>query len=124
MSQVDLQLSWVHFSPDAGPGPVDDFLDAIGKVYAAQVNAIQLRVAAMGMVVAGQKRKVDKLEDDLWELRAHVRGRSFRLLFFQHGNLLVALHGFEKKTNAPISEQDKSTARQRRQVWLGQQATR
>lgn len=42
-----------------------------------------------------------KLNDDIWEFRTRYRGTTYRLLAFwdnKTGNLVVATHGFIKKT--------------------------
>lgn len=42
-----------------------------------------------------------KLTDDIWEFRTHYQGNTYRLLAFwdnDNGRLVVATHGFIKKT--------------------------
>ena len=37
--------------------------------------------------------------DDIWEIRVQISGSIFRLLgFFDHDNLVILNHGFQKKT--------------------------
>ena len=47
-----------------------------------------------------------KLNDDIWEFRTIYQGVKYRLLaFWDKGNLVIATHGFVKKTQkAPASE--------------------
>lgn len=54
------------------------------------------------------KELFKKLNDDIWEFRTRYQGMTYRLLAFwdnETGNLVVATHGFIKKTQkAPSNE--------------------
>lgn len=54
------------------------------------------------------KELFKKLNDDIWEFRTRYQGMTYRLLAFwdnDTGNLVVATHGFIKKTQkTPESE--------------------
>ncbi len=54
------------------------------------------------------KELFKKLNDDIWEFRTRYQGMTYRLLAFwdnDTGNLVVAAHGFIKKTQkTPESE--------------------
>ena len=41
---------------------------------------------------------VRKMEKDLWEVRSHLEGRIFRVIFTVVGGRMVLLHAFIKKS--------------------------
>jgi phage-related protein len=47
---------------------------------------------------------VRKLEEDLWEVRSHVKDRIARVLFTVDGPTMVLLHGFIKKSRRTPKE--------------------
>ena len=55
---------------------------------------------------------VEKLERDIWEVRTGLDQRIARVLFTIHGELIVLLHGFIKKTQK-TPPQDLAVARRR-----------
>ena len=55
---------------------------------------------------------VEKLERDIWEVRTDLEQRIFRVLFTIHGDMIVLLHGFIKKTQK-TPPQDLTLARRR-----------
>ena len=55
---------------------------------------------------------VEKLERDIWEVRTDLGQRIARVLFTIHGELIVLLHGFIKKTQK-TPPQDLAVARRR-----------
>lgn len=60
------------------------------------------------------KELFKKLNPDIWEFRTRYQGITYRLLAFwdnETGNLVVATHGFIKKTQkTPANEIDKAEA--------------
>ncbi len=43
--------------------------------------------------------------EGLWALRVPFGGQAFRFLFFKHGNVIVVVHGFSKKSaKIPLKE--------------------
>lgn len=60
------------------------------------------------------KELFKKLNDDIWELRTKYQGMTYRLLAFwdnEVGSLVIATHGFIKKTQkTPINEIAKAEA--------------
>lgn len=60
------------------------------------------------------KELFKKLNDNIWEFRTRYQGMTYRLLAFwdnETGNLVVATHGFIKKTwKVPQNEIDKAEA--------------
>ena len=55
---------------------------------------------------------VEKLERDIWEVRTNLEQRISRVLFTIHGDMIVLLHGFIKKTQK-TPPQDLALARRR-----------
>ena len=54
------------------------------------------------------KELFKKLNDDIWEFRTRYQGMTYRLLAFwdnETGNLVVATHGFIKKTQKTPSNE-------------------
>jgi phage-related protein len=41
---------------------------------------------------------IRKLDTDLWEVRSVLRHGTARVIFTVHGDMMVLLHGFVKKT--------------------------
>lgn len=60
------------------------------------------------------KELFKKLNDDIWEFRTKYQGMTYRLLAFwdnEVGSLVIATHGFIKKTQkTPINEISKAEA--------------
>ncbi len=60
------------------------------------------------------KELFKKLNDDIWEFRTKFQGITYRLLAFwdkDTGNLVIATHGFVKKTQkTPEKEIDRAEA--------------
>lgn len=55
---------------------------------------------------------IRKLEKELWELRSDIEDGIARVIFTVHGNSIILLHGFIKKSQkTPVNELN--TARKR-----------
>jgi phage-related protein len=86
---------WRDYQTDRGRRPVKEFLDGLSDVDAAAVAAAIKDVREHGMVAARH------LRSDIYEVRADGDRQSFRILFAQegeHGQVLLLLSGFSKKT--------------------------
>jgi phage-related protein len=86
---------WRDYQTDRGRRPVKEFLDGLSDVDAAAVAAAIKDVREHGMVAARH------LRSDIYEVRADGDRQSFRVLFAQegeHGQVLLLLSGFSKKT--------------------------
>ena len=85
---------WRDYRTLAGARPVKKFLDGLSIEDKAEVAAAMADVRIEGVRVARH------LRGEIYEVRAEGR-RSVRILFAQEGKkgrLLLALEGFEKKT--------------------------
>jgi phage-related protein len=87
-----------------GRRPVKEFLDNLDGGDAAAVVAAMRDVRENGLIAARH------LRGDIYEVRADGNRQTFRILFAeegQHGQVLLALSGFSKKTQkTPPAEID------------------
>jgi phage-related protein len=85
-----------------GRRPVKEFLDGLSDVDAAAVAASMKDVREHGLVTARH------LRGDIYEVRADGDCQSFRILFApegEHGQVLLSLSGFSKKTRKTPPEE-------------------
>jgi phage-related protein len=86
---------WRLYKTSTGRSPVGQFLAALDDADLAEVAAAMKTVAILGTVEARH------LRGDIYEVRASLENRAFRVLFATEGRrsqVLLALEGFEKKT--------------------------
>lgn len=83
------------FKTDLGAEPVREWLInstvADRKAIGDDIRTVQIGWP-IGMPL------VRKLDADLWEVRSHVKDGIARVIFTMHGNILILLHGFTKKS--------------------------
>jgi phage-related protein len=86
------------YETSKGKCPVAEFLDSLTGDQAQKIAwVIELIQSIERPPVKFFKKLVST--DGLWEIRVEYQGNIFRLLaFFDGGKLLVANHGFVKKT--------------------------
>jgi phage-related protein len=98
----------------SGNRPVERFLLKLSKPQRAEVFAVFDKVQKDSSLPAKLFCKMVNT-DDLWEIRVKVQGAIFRFLcFFDGGQLIVAAHGFQKKTQkTPKQDIDTATKRKR-----------
>jgi phage-related protein len=90
-----IKRRWRDYRTAMGRRPVKEFLDGLSDVDAAAVAASMKDVREHGMVAARH------LRSDIYEVRADGDRQSLRILFAQegeHGQVLLSLSGFSKKT--------------------------
>lgn len=86
---------WRDYRTASGVRPVKEFLDRLSDEEAADIVAGMKDVAAHGLIAARH------LHNEIYEVRADSRTRSFRLLFARegkYGQVLLSLSIFEKRT--------------------------
>lgn len=86
---------WRDYRTSSGARPVKEFLDGLSDEEAADVVAGMKEVAERGLLAAKH------LREEIYEVRADSRTRSFRLLFAKegkYGQVLLSLSIFEKRT--------------------------
>lgn len=105
------KIPLIFFRTRLGAEPVRDWLKALPEVERQQIGKDLMRAQwrwPVGMPLA------KPLSDGLWEIRTALpTGRIARVLISFHRGLLVALHGFIKKTRQTPGE-DLSVARRRK----------
>jgi phage-related protein len=86
---------WRDYETLSGRKPVKEFIDKLSDADAAAVLAGMEDVRHCGLRVARH------LDGDIWEVRADGDRAIYRVLFAQegrHGQILLALEAFNKKT--------------------------
>jgi phage-related protein len=110
MAMSEPILSVKFFQTEAGNEPVRDFLRELPpedrKIIGTDVKEVQFGWP-LGMPL------VRKMEKDLWEVRSHLEGRIFRVIFTVVDNQMVLLHAFIKKSQS-TPRQDLEIARDRK----------
>ena len=88
----------IFYETAAGSCPVAEYLDSLSGNQAQKVAWVIELIQTLDRTPAKFLKKL-KGTDDLWEIRVEYGGSIFRLLsFFDSGRLLIAAHGFSKKT--------------------------
>ncbi|MDR0723269.1 MAG: type II toxin-antitoxin system RelE/ParE family toxin [Treponema sp.] len=91
------------FKTVAGNQPVKDFLltersEQDRKEIGSDISAVQQRFP-LGLPL------VDKISDNLWEIRSHIPDGICRTFFTIHTHTIILLHSFVKKTKkTPLKE--------------------
>jgi phage-related protein len=93
---------WRDYETPAGHRPVKSFLDRLGDPDVAAIVAALREVEQAGLAAAKH------LRGDIYEVVADGDRQTFRILFApegRHKQVLLALHGFSKKTQKTPPEQ-------------------
>ncbi|MDE8601758.1 type II toxin-antitoxin system RelE/ParE family toxin [Marinomonas sp. RSW2] len=78
--------------------PIEEFLDSLNSKQVQKVAWVLQLVEELEVVPTTYLKKLVST-DDIWEIRVQVGGNIFRLFgFFDHDNLVILNHGFQKKT--------------------------
>jgi phage-related protein len=107
----------VYYRDAQGREPVNEWLDALAASKPAAAAKID---AVMGEYLNGGRAGgpppefpiTSQIEGGLRELRVRFANTRYRLLYQRSGNLVLLLHGLEKRTGE-IPAADKRIARQR-----------
>lgn len=85
--------------------PIEEFLDSLSSNQVQKVAWVLQLVEELDLVPTTYLKKLVST-DDIWEVRVQVGGNIFRLLgFFDHDNLVILNHDFQKKTQkTPLKE--------------------
>lgn len=100
---------WRDYRTPQGRRPVKEFIATLADDDAAAIAAAMKEVAHEGLAAARH------LRGDIYEVRADGNKQTFRILFAEegyHGQVLLALEGFSKKT--PKTPGDKLRLAERR----------
>lgn len=90
-----MRRQWRAYQTASGACPVKEFIDGLSDVDAAAV------VAAMADVAVNELTAARHLRGDIYEVRASGDRVIYRVLFSpegRHGQVLLALEAFQKKT--------------------------
>lgn len=107
------KLPAVFFRTAAGREPVREWLKELPK---RDRQAIGEDIAYVQYRWPIGKPRVHHLRNGIWEIRTTLDNRIARVLFAVHGEEIVLLHGFIKKTRATPAEELELAAR-RWQEW-------
>jgi phage-related protein len=93
------------YRTSSGRCPVEKLLDSLSDRQAQKVTWV-FRLVEKLEIVPQQYFKKLVSTDDLWEIRVHIGGNSYRFLgFFDRSSLLILTSGFAKKQQkTPIRE--------------------
>jgi phage-related protein len=90
-----IRRRWRAYRTSSGRSPVEEFIDKLSDSDAAAVLAGMEEVRDRGL------RAARHLDDDIWEVRVDGDRVIYRILFAEEGRrgqVLLALEGFNKKT--------------------------
>jgi phage-related protein len=104
----------LFYRTESGACPVDKFLSKLHPGERERIIAAVKRVQQTEILSAELFKKMVST-DGLWEIRVKYMGNIYRLLCFMDGAVLVvAAHGFQKKTQAtPRQEIETAEARKK-----------
>ncbi len=107
-------LNVIFFRADSGQAPVQQWLRGLEKADRKAIGE-DIRLVQFGWPLG--MPLVRKMEDQLWEIRSHLRKRRIaRILFSIRDNKMLLLHGFIKKSQK-TPQRDLNVARNRRKLW-------
>ena len=108
--ETNRRLEVVFYRTASGNEPVREWLQGLGKpdkqAIGGDIKTVQYGWP-LGMPV------VRKLESGLWEVRSTLENRIARVIFTVHGDKMVLLHGFIKKSQKTPPE-DLKLAKERK----------
>lgn len=107
----------IYYRDARGREPVNDWLNRLAAVRpaaAAKIDAfVEEHLNNRGSDTPPPQFPVSsQIDGGLRELRVRFANTRFRLLYERSGNLLVLLHGLEKRTG-PVPQADRQIAQQR-----------
>jgi phage-related protein len=106
-----IKRRWRDYRTEMGRRPVKEYIDSLSDADAAVVAGAMREVQREGLTAARH------LRGDLYEVRADGGNQIFRILFAEegrHGQVLLSLNGFSKKTRrTPPQEIDLAERRLR-----------
>ncbi|TSA20832.1 type II toxin-antitoxin system RelE/ParE family toxin [bacterium] len=105
------------YQTSSGTRPVEEFLDSLSDQHAQKVAWVLRLVERLDRVPEQYLKKLVGT-DQLWEIRAQAGGKSYRLLgFFDGPVLLILTSGFLKKQRK-TPRQEVELAQRRRTEYL------
>ncbi len=93
----------IFFQKEDGSVPLIEWLDSLTTKAQDKCLARLKRLEDLGHEL--RRPEADYLRDDIYELRASLRGIQYRMLYFFHKNTAVVVsHGIIKKRKVPPKE--------------------
>lgn len=100
-----------------GSSEFEDFLDSLTAEEADKLLMVIRAIEEHGLQVARKLKWVNKIENNLYEIRTEQNKHWLRGLYFKaEGSRYIITHGFKKKTNK-TPEKEKKHAREVRKRW-------
>ena len=107
----------IFYKTESGKCPVSDFLDSLQPKQAQRVAWVIEVIEELERVPKNYFKKLTST-DDIWEIRVQSGSNIFRLLSFFDGNeLILACHGFVKKTQK-VPKKEIETAEERKKDYF------
>ncbi len=104
------KIQVVFYQEDADTVPVLDWLDALPLKALDECRVKIERLQELGHEL--RRPEADYLRDGMYELRAGLQSRNYRILYFFHGQTVVVLaHGVIKERVVPSGDIDKAITR-------------
>ncbi|TCM69742.1 phage-related protein [Acinetobacter calcoaceticus] len=94
---IEPTLTVLFYKSESGNEPVRDWLKDLPVVDKKAIGA-DIKTVQFGFPIG--MPLVRKMDTDLWEVRSRISNGIARILFTVHGNLMVLLHGFIKKSQS------------------------
>jgi len=99
--RTDITLDVVFFRTESGNEPVREWLRKLSKVDKRTIGS-DIKTVQYGWPIG--MPVVRKLDAGLWKVRSWLDQRISRILFTVHGDTMVLLHGFIKKSQKTPKE--------------------
>ena len=99
--RTDRTLDVVFFRTESGNEPVREWLRKLSKADKRTIGS-DIKTVQYGWPIG--MPVVRKLDAGLWEVRSRLDQRICRILFTVHGDTMVLLHGFIKKSQKTPGE--------------------
>jgi len=99
--QTDISLDVVFYQTGSGNEPVREWLRGLSKADKRAIGS-DIKTVQYGWPIG--MPVVRKLDAGLWEVRSRLDQRTSRILFTVHGDTMVLLHGFIKKSQKTPKE--------------------
>jgi phage-related protein len=95
MIGISFALNVVFYRSDTGNEPVREWLKGLPRNDKRQIGE-DIKTVQLGWPLG--MPLIKKIDKDLWEVRTRLEEGIARVLFTVHGNNMVLLHGFMKKS--------------------------
>lgn len=105
-----MKLAVVFYHTASGRSPVEEFIAELSKNDQARFADVYQGFKEHGLLCP--RVFFRQLRGKLWEIKFSARGGSYRVAYVMHGNTMIWLHAFSKKTQK-TTQRDFEIAEQR-----------